>query len=537
MDDFVALVVGVASYPQLPADWDIIENRTANDAIAVATALRRRGVPREKIKLLLSGKNLPTIVEDVPVEPATSSILSKFIIEELGEPPFVGKRFLVFWSGHGVEARENSEPLVIMADSLRKADGRRLFRCLGINRFRTQLQGMPFMQQLLCINACRTPAEWSITANDERPDIIRTLERSVRSAEPRQARFFATRELMPVPVKSGPEGLSNEFVAAICDCITNREWPPRETEWLHRLRAAWPDIWSEGAQEVDAAAFKLLNNNIRVIDRSDQLTLVDGALKRVVKWKQQPRAMADLDEQTALETTLIDLHACAADRLDLLMTRLEEEVFKPKLVPEGVQRANRWPDRAISFEKRKQGLFEEVTLRLSGYRRLTVEQIVNEIPGEPYVRVVFIEIDGPCTPDEDGQLVLDLRKFWHEMIREVKKRGSGGPCLPLLLIGHIDPELGRGAARPHDATRFYHNAGLDAANEHRLNPIRGEHLRKWLNGVVPAERFAGRGELERVLAAALGGRTLIEEVEVRMGQVVDFIQSNTPPPTLDRTRL
>jgi hypothetical protein len=537
MDDFVALIVGVAYYPRLPG-WDITEDRTANDAIAVTTALRRRGVPKEKIKLLVSGKNLPPIVEDVRVEPADGPILAKFITEELGEPPFVGKRFLLFWSGHGVEAQGNSEPLVITADSFQRADGRRLFHCLGINRFRTQLQGMAFTQQLFCINACRTPAEWSITANDEPPDIIRTLERNVRSGEPRQAQFFATRELRPVPVNSGPDGLSNAFVMAICDCIANGEWPPRETGWLHRVRAAWPESWLEGVLDVDAAAFILLSNSKRVIDRRDQKTLVDGALRRVRKWKQQPLSMANLDEQTALETTLIDLHACTADRLDLLMHRLEEEVFKPELVPQGVQRANKWPDRNTSFDMRKQYLFKELTFRLTDYRNLkSVQQIVDEIPTPlDYVRVVFIEIDGPCTREEDGPLVVHLRKFWHDILREVLKRGSGGPCLPLLLIGHVDPEVAGGAPLPLDTTSFYHNVVLDPTNERRLNLVRGDHLRTWLNDIVPAERFAGRGELERVLATALGCPQ-IEGVTVRMNRVVDFIESHTPPPRFDRTRL
>ena len=200
MDDLVALIVGVAAYPRLDG-WTIADDRTAEDAIAVAKALRGRNVPKDKIKLLLSTQTQRDLVEDVPVGPVTMEVLEKFIAEELGVPPFDGHRFLLFWSGHGVDAEGRSEPLLVMPDSFTMRGSRRRFKCLGIDHFRTQLQGMDgFAQQLLCVNACRTPAEWSMTSNDDPPDLVPT-SRNPRADKVRQARFFAADELKPVPVE------------------------------------------------------------------------------------------------------------------------------------------------------------------------------------------------------------------------------------------------------------------------------------------------------------------------------------------------
>jgi hypothetical protein len=336
MTDLVALIVGVAYYPDLPG-WNVADDRSARDAIAIATALRQRGVPKEKIKLLVSAaRDVGPDVEGVRVEPAQREHVEKFITRELGQPPFDGTRFLLFWSGHGVEAGGRPEPLVITADSFKTANARRVFYRLGIDSFRAQLQGMPFFrQQLFCVNACRTPEEWSITANDE-DHSIHTL-RYPRSDLVRQTRFYAAEELKPVPVKTGPDGLSNAFAACIRDCIAESEWPPQETDWLQRLKAAWGPLWWAGVSEVNATAFKRLRDQLRTIDRRGQRGLVDKAFRTVLERQRSGTATG------TIVSTVIDLHACTADRLDILITRLEEDVFRDRFVPEGIQRVKRWP--------------------------------------------------------------------------------------------------------------------------------------------------------------------------------------------------
>src|SRR5262245_50222788 len=128
MDDLVALVVGAATY-KVPG-WNIRDDRTAEDAIAVAAALRRRRVPIKKIKLFVSHAAPLRHTVDVPAEWLTTPALETFITQELGQPPFDGRCFLLFWSGHGVGT---DEPLVIVADSFKTATAKRRFNCLGIN--------------------------------------------------------------------------------------------------------------------------------------------------------------------------------------------------------------------------------------------------------------------------------------------------------------------------------------------------------------------------------------------------------------------
>jgi hypothetical protein len=229
------------------------------------------------------------------------------------------------------------------------------------------------------------------------------------------------------------------------------------------------------------------------------------------------------------EATLIDLHAYSADRLDLLMTRLQEEVFhNDKLVPDGIQRVRRWPDRSVPPPKRQQELFDELTYQLTGYRApeimtyrsdKTIKQIVDGLPAPgPCVRVVFVEIDGPCTP-QDSLLVVAMRDFWQRIIGEAWQRGN---CLPLLLVGHVDPDSPVDGIARCDTTGFYRNTILDQSNERRLNLVRGDHLRTWLNDVVPRDRFPERGDLEAALVVGLE-QNVIEQVNVRMEKIINLI--------------
>jgi Caspase domain len=208
-EDLVALVVGIASYPGLPDDWSIADERTVRDAIEVTKLLRRRGVPINKIKLLLSAKENTSDIEGVPVTLADHVTLENFITKQLGAPPFDGERFFLFLSGHGVEARETSELVVILADSFRTVDGPRVFYVLAVEHFRNQLKAKDrFKQQLFCINACRTPAEWAISADDRIEKVV-TVPLTRRPVQ--QVRFFAAGESQPAPVEARADGLSNNL--------------------------------------------------------------------------------------------------------------------------------------------------------------------------------------------------------------------------------------------------------------------------------------------------------------------------------------
>jgi hypothetical protein len=517
MDDLVALIVGASAY-KVP-DWNIRDDRTAEDAVAVAAALRRRRVPIDKIKLFVSHAAPLRHTVDVPAEPLTSAALERFITQELGQPPFDGRRFLLFWSGHGVGT---DEPLVIVADSFKTATAKRRFYCLGINGLCAQLQGMPaFQEQLFCTNACQIPAEWSITPQDDKHP-IQPLEYP-RSLAIRQARFSAVRALEAAPVQDRPDKLSNGFAQAVCDCIDKGSWPPRDIEWHYILKAAWPAFDPDGPHQREIDAFRQLWSHVDTINRDDQQLLVYDAFTQALEWKKHhPLGVSGTDADALWQRTVIDLHARNTDLLDRLMERLRKEVFDPKYVPDHIGRI-KWPDRELQFESRKQKLLRDLNYYLD-------DILTDAIPPGQRTMVVYVQIKGPCTP-ADEPLIREMLAFWEKAIRAALKRGNLGPCLPLLLVGHDDPEPAQGAASPPDMTSLYHGAVLNPDDEHRLNLIQGGHLQTWLNeatqkdrwlkGVMDVDGAFGRS-LEAALAIGLG-KNVIQEIEHRLGAVREFV--------------
>jgi hypothetical protein len=513
VDDLVALVVGVAAFPKLP-DWDIANDCTVNDAKAVATSLRRRGVPAEKIKLLLSAqRQLPEHIEGIQVHLAHKEILEEFITYQLGAGPFRGKRFFFFWSGHGVTSQGVSQTLLFTADSFKTPDGsQRLFKCLGLEEFRSQLLGMAsFEEQTFCVNACRTPIEWSLVAADDTTR-VKTLRKD-RSDTIRQARFFAVPESKPAPVEGSAAEFSNGFARAVRDCIDKCEtWPPNHTEWQYLLRDSWPQLWSPEMQSVGSAEFKPLRRAIRGVDREEQQTLVSEALKR--QWKTTAR-------QIQWHATVVDFHSCTSDCLSLLMTSIEESMIKSKAVAGGIHRVGGWPVRKLSPAVRRERLIRELSYRLTDdWTAEKPDHIVDALTGMgPCLRVVFVEIAGPCNSD-DQLLVEAMLDFWKEIITTACSRLQK-PTLPLLIIGHVDPEPSSPNTDTMDTMTFYRNS--ETIPGRRLSLISGHHLRKWLDVVAPAERFPWRDDLEAEIARGLGGALIEDITGVRMARLVDLV--------------
>jgi hypothetical protein len=527
MADLVALIVGIAHYPDLPDTWHVQQDRTAKDAIAVTEALVARGADPKKIKLLLSMKaERPADVAGVVPENPDKEILEDFIRKQLGKKaPFVGSQFLFFCSGHGASAEKQAETLIITSDSFAAEVNKRVFNCLGIEQLRTQLQGMPqFSDQLFCVNACRTPAEWAITGDDE-VEPIATLALQ-RASMVSQARFFAAGELEPSPVEGiSPDGFSNGFAEALVNCIREGEWPPRAGDWELRLRNKWPATWSDGVHGPDRFLFTRLYDARHQIDRQRQHKLVQAALDRARTWNERRGA----DPGDLWRTTLIDLHACTADCLDLLMTNLENIIFTDKIVAGGVQRVAQWPRHDQDAGRREKELIGEVSYCLAEDRDLTdsgniVEAVAALAPG---MRVVYVEIDGPCKTEDEG-LINAMIRFWQGIIAEAHKRGTRVPCLPLLLVGHVDPDPRADAPPLIDATRFYHPDVLAEGHERRLNLVAGNHLLTWIKGIVP-DGDLRRPDLEMEIARALGGRVLDGIGPVRMGKIIEVVDERARP--------
>jgi hypothetical protein len=520
MTDLAALIVGIAHYPDLPDTWHVQEDRTVKDAIAVTEALVARGADPKKIKLLLSAKGaIPKDVVGVVPGEASKEALEKFVGRQLGKEPFVGSQFLLFCSGHGASAEKRAETLIITPDSYVSPLNKRVFRCLGIEQLRTQLQGMDkFSDQLFCVNACRTPAEWAITGDDEL-ELIATLGLQ-RTRKIAQARFFAADELEPAPVEgTSPKGFSNGFVEAMVNCIMYGAWPPRAGEWQLRLHKEWPATKSDGVHGPDRFVFKQLYDARREIDRNRQHKLAQIALDRARTWNERRGA----DPAELWRTTLIDLHACTADCLDVLMQHLEDSIFTDKIVAGGVQRVTQWPRREQDARRREKDLIEELTYCLAEDRTLTdAGDIIGAIAAfAPGMRVVYVDIDGPCKPEDEG-LINAMIKFWQNIIAEAHNRGTRVPCLPLLLVGHVDPEQRADAPAPIDATRFYHAEVLAEGHERRLSLVAGNHLLTWIKGIVP-DGDPRRPDLEREIARALDGRVLEDIVGVRMRKIIEVV--------------
>jgi hypothetical protein len=276
-----------------------------------------------------------------------------------------------------------------------------------------------------------------------------------------------------------------------------------------------------------AAAFMKLKKEIRAIDRDEQRSLVESALKQAVRWKKE-RGPTAADHQM-WKKTVIDLHATSADRLDLFITKLEAEL-KKKAAPSGIQRIKRWPNRNLSLPDREKELIHELTYRLTDdYNVEAIKEIVdrmNSLGGRS--RIVFVDIDGPCTAD-DGPLVSTMLDFWQKLLTETLSRAVKRPHLPLLLVGHVDPEPPSGAPMSIDTTTFYHASALDTTHERRLSLIYGHHLYGWLDEVVPADRYDARYALEEEIARGLGAR-LIEDIPgTRMKCIIDLIWSRAGP--------
>jgi hypothetical protein len=515
MTDLVALVIGVSAYPKLPAAWSVRGDRTVRDAIAVTEALVQRGVDPKKIKLLLSpAAGMPAEVAGVVPERMHRTALEDFLGEQLGRGDFAGDQFFFFCSGHGVAALEHKETLIVSPDSY-LMDGKTVFFCLPVEKLQIQLEGMPaFADQIFCINACRTPQEWAMTGEDQVRPVL-TLIRARPEKPIPQARFFSAKELTPAPVEELAEGYSNGFAKALVECIGSTVWPPRASDWSWRLEKAWSATDASGVHGGGLKLFKKLDDARYDLDRDKQHTLADTALKLAGKWRDRR------DNAGLWQSTLIDLHACPTDRLGMLLQRLERTVFKDAIGK--IRLASRWPDRTRSPERRKRDLREQLAFCLVDDSSITEPK---DIADELFhlgngARVTYIEIDGPCDDDKDRPLVEDMVTFWRQIIGAAAKGARSLSHLPILLVGHNNPELTAGTLSTVDTTRFYRDEALTEDNERRLNRIRGPDVHRWLDPIISREN-PGRGDVERALARGLGVR-FVDDIDARMDHILNFV--------------
>jgi hypothetical protein len=372
-----------------------------------------------------------------------------------------------------------------------------------------------FTDQIFCINACRTPQEWAVTGGDQ-TNYIATVPFN-RLEKVAQARFFAARELEPAPVEDRNDGYSNGFAKAVVDCIKSAEWPPRASDWRVRLKDAWAATDAPDVQGADPHLFKKLEAARYDLDRGRQHNLADAALKLTKKWTDRR------DDAGLWQSTLIDLHACRTDCLDMLLQRLEQSVFTPKVVVDRVHRAGRWPNRTFTAERRKRDLREEIAYCLTNKREMTgPDQIIKALAAfGARSRVIYVEIDGPCDDDKDRPLVADMVAFWRDIVNCATRRVPPLPRLPLLLVGHVDPELDAGVSPAIDTTRFYRDDALIEDHERRLTRIRGIDIHSWLDPVVPKSDLR-RVDVERELARAFGVR-FVNDIDARMKQILTAV--------------
>ena len=512
MRTLAALIIGISNYEGL-VGWNIAADRTAKDAIAITRALREKGVPADKIKLFLSMQaEPPANVMDVPVLPATRERISDFIIGDFKRPAFCANDFFFFCSGHGFIV--GTEPCLILGDSRPAVTSHATYRCLGLDQFRNQLFGMGFGRQLLCINTCQVPAEWSPPG---RPSFVDTSSDTPSSGF-QQVRFLAAPEMQTAPVENCEDGLSNGFAASVKACIDTYDLPPNPGDWDAALRQDWGNLVTLGLYGVDQSKFRILRDKILRIDRKKQFDLVSNALKIARDWGQRH----GLASQTLVPNTLLDLHAIDSDQLTLLISRLGNELLNSdndRKIAGGLGFAA-WPAAGLSMTERKRGLIHNLADALVDDDTLESADEIGEAlaaMGE-CVRAVFLEIDG-CT-EQDQDLIQDLLKFWNDILQRLTAKGIS--TLPLLVVGHVNRDPGPGE-EAIDTARYYHNPTLLPEDKRRLTEIRWQELLQWLNDVLPRERHPGRSDLDAEIAKELGG-PLIESVRpFRMVRLVDLI--------------
>jgi hypothetical protein len=516
MDTLSALVIGIAHYEGLDG-WNISEDRTAKDAIAVTESLRKRGVPSERIKLFLSLRSqAPTEVAGVPVIRAHREPLSDFIIGDFKKPALAARNFFFFCSGHGFI--DGAEPCLILADSRPAVTNQATYRCLGLDQFRTQLLGMGFTRQLLCINTCQVPAEWSAPG---RPSFVDTAP-DTRLPGLQQVRFLAAPEIQTAPVENRIDGLSNGFAAAVRACIDRYDWPPNPGDWDAALRREWGKLVTLGLYGVDQSKFKILRERIRKIDRKKQFDFASNALRIVRDWK----LARESTRQNMVSQTLLDLHAIESDQLMLLISRLGNELFNSnndKKISGGLNFAT-WPAASLTISHRKQALFQSLAGALVDDDSLeNAEEIADALAAMGgCIRVVFLEVNG--STDQDQDLIRELLTLWKAIISRLDARSM--LTLPLLVVGHVsrDPDPSQVAI---DTARYYHSPVPLPGDKRRLGEIQWQELMQWLDDALPRDRHPGRSDLDAEIAKELGG-TLIESLQpFRMARLVDLIAKRT----------
>jgi hypothetical protein len=523
MDDFVAVVVGVANYEGLKG-WNVPQDRTAKDAIAITEALRNRQLPAEQIKLFISMQaKVPAEVMGVPVTPASREQISDFLVGDFKRPPFSGKdkTLLFFCSGHGFIV--GAEPCLILADSKPAVTSQATYRCLGIDQLRTQLLGMRFTRQILCVNTCQVPAEWSPPG---KPSFVDTsADRRLPGIQ--QVRFLAAPEMQTAPVESRGDGLSNGFAAAVRACIDKYDWPPNPVDWDVALRGEWGDLVTSGLHGVGQSKFKILRDGIRKIDRTKQLKLASKSLEFARNWATNQKNATEPD---VVLSTLLDLHAVTSDELTILVGRLDEELIKPNgdIVSGGLGYA-KWPEAGLTAAERKRVLFQSLAEQLVDNETLdSAEKIVAALADlGGCVRIVFIEIKGPCS-DSDRALILEMISFWKDIIARLMALKTRVSTVPLLIVGHVNPDPAAGAAIL-DTASYYHAAVPPPGDKRRLSEIQWDELVAWLDEVLPKSRHPGRSDLDAVIAQELGAELMQRVQPVRMAKIVNVVTRRAGP--------
>jgi hypothetical protein len=515
MEDTVALIIGVSFYPDLASNWNVRQNRTANDAVEVTAALVKRGVDPRKIKLFLTPQGrLPKSVAGVVPQLAEKNKVEDFITKELVRPPYSSGRFFFFCSGHGVAAKGRQDTHLILSDS-DIVDKKHVFRSLAIERLRIQLQGMGGLsEQLFCINSCRTPQEWAMTGEYNHLE-VQPLTRGHYTTPVSQSAFFAAKELTKAPVQDLASGHSNGFAAAIVDCINSAAWPPDPDEWNARLKTAWPPTVPSGLPGSNSQLFKRLEIARYDLDRDEQSKLAEKKLDDATRWALRST------EPDLWRSTVIDLHACDTDCLDFLVQRLSNTVFKEAIGR--VRRVTDWPSREDPIDLRQHAIRSYLSYCLiddpDQINPATVVQRLLNSPKGP--RVAYVQIKGPCHQNSDPALIASMLGFWKEIIGLAAEKRLA--ILPLLLIGHVDPEPTGERTSLIDTTTFYRSMRLPDADVRRLSKVKGHEVEQWLEVIIP-KTHPQRADVERQIARALDVK-FIQKIDARMERIFDAVGS------------